>query len=136
MSWTPCSAAASPVASQPFQLRSISGDVGPLRAQTAREAALKREVLATADAAEATAPTVDRGCEQLADRIADAPVMMTGGGPSYGTTMFAAAKRIETAGVFAVGQDLVRKEPPRRVRSRPCVRDDWWPGYGPVVGRA
>lgn len=33
-------------------------------------------------------------------------MIMVGSGPSYGTALFSAAKMIEAAGVFAVGQDL------------------------------
>ncbi|GAA0856246.1 SIS domain-containing protein [Streptosporangium amethystogenes subsp. fukuiense] len=68
---------------------------------------LNREVLAAADAVEATTMALRSRCERLADRIAGAPVtMVLGSGPGYGTALFAAAKLIEAAGVFAAGQDL------------------------------
>jgi glucosamine--fructose-6-phosphate aminotransferase (isomerizing) len=45
--------------------------------------------------------------KDLADAWQDADRMMiAGSGPSYGTAMFAAAKIVEAAGVFAAGQDL------------------------------
>ncbi|MEU4229591.1 SIS domain-containing protein [Nonomuraea sp. NPDC026600] len=86
----------------------IAIELGRVRGhQAAQEGVLEQEVLDAADAVEATVAAVERRCEQLADRIADAPVMMmTGSGPGYGTALFAAAKLIETAGVFAAGQDL------------------------------
>ncbi|WP_329431236.1 SIS domain-containing protein (plasmid) [Streptosporangium sp. NBC_01495] len=68
---------------------------------------LNREVLATADAIEATTAALRPRCDLLADRIAGAPVTMAlGSGPGYGSALFAAAKLIEAAGVFAAGQDL------------------------------
>lgn len=39
--------------------------------------------------------------------IADTPTLvMAGSGPSYGTALYSAAKMIEAAGLFAMGQDL------------------------------
>ncbi|GGO28133.1 hypothetical protein GCM10010116_56420 [Microbispora rosea subsp. aerata] len=68
---------------------------------------LRGELLAAADSIAATAAAAKERCEQLAARIAHAPVMiMLGSGPGYGTAQFAAAKVVEAAGVFAAGQDL------------------------------
>jgi glucosamine--fructose-6-phosphate aminotransferase (isomerizing) len=65
------------------------------------------ELVALAEAVEATAAAVTEPCRRLAATLADAPAMMTvGSGPSYGTALFTAAKIIEGAGVFAAGQDL------------------------------
>lgn len=54
--------------------------------------------------------TLEAGREtarEAVDRWQDADRMMfAGSGPSYGTALFAAAKVVEAAGVFAVGQDL------------------------------
>ncbi|WP_344949349.1 SIS domain-containing protein [Actinomadura miaoliensis] len=74
----------------------------------ARDAdALREELVVLADHVDATAKAIKRECRRVADLVADAPVMvMLGSGPSYGTALFAAAKMVEGAGVFAVGQDL------------------------------
>ena len=43
----------------------------------------------------------------MADLIAASPVVvMLGSGPSYGTALYSAAKLVEAAGVFVLGQDL------------------------------
>jgi glutamine---fructose-6-phosphate transaminase (isomerizing) len=43
----------------------------------------------------------------VARLVVGAPLMVfAGSGPSYGTVLFSAAKMIEAAGVFAMGQDL------------------------------
>ena len=82
-------------------------ELGRQRGHRSTADVLNREVLAAADAVEATTVAVRSRCEQLADRIAGAPVtMVLGSGPGYGTALFAAAKLIEAAGVFAAGQDL------------------------------
>ncbi|GLZ15417.1 glucosamine-6-phosphate deaminase [Actinomadura sp. NBRC 104425] len=60
-----------------------------------------------ADQVDATAKTLKEECRRVAGLVADAPAMvMLGSGPSYGTALFAAAKMVEGASVFAVGQDL------------------------------
>ncbi|MGI5292689.1 SIS domain-containing protein [Nonomuraea polychroma] len=65
------------------------------------------ELLTAADAVHATAEAVRPHCRQVADWVAAAPVtMLLGSGSGYGTAVFAAAKLIEGAGVFAAAQDL------------------------------
>jgi glucosamine--fructose-6-phosphate aminotransferase (isomerizing) len=69
--------------------------------------ALRREIIELADGIEATTRVIKDRCREAAALIADAPVMvMAGSGPNYGTALFSAAKMIEAAGVFAMGQDL------------------------------
>ncbi|GAA1094068.1 hypothetical protein GCM10009577_15160 [Streptomyces javensis] len=83
--------------------------LGALRGRlTGQEAdALRDELTALAGPVEATAGAARARCPELAERIADAPVLsVLGSGPSHGTALFAAAKVIETSGVFATGQDL------------------------------
>jgi glucosamine--fructose-6-phosphate aminotransferase (isomerizing) len=68
---------------------------------------LRQELVALADAVDATTNAIKERCREAADMIADSPTMiMVGSGPSYGTALFSAAKVIEAAGVFAMGQDL------------------------------
>jgi glucosamine--fructose-6-phosphate aminotransferase (isomerizing) len=68
---------------------------------------LRQELVALADAVDATTIAIKERCREVADMIADTPaMMMVGSGPSYGTALFSAAKMIEAAGVFAVGEDL------------------------------
>lgn len=83
--------------------------LGVLRGRlTGREAeALRGELTALAGPVEATAGAARSRCPGIAERIADAAVLsVLGSGPSHGTALFAAAKVIETSGVFAAGQDL------------------------------
>ncbi|MGH7964004.1 MAG: SIS domain-containing protein [Candidatus Binatia bacterium] len=69
--------------------------------------ALRRELAALADVVDATTNAIKERCREVADMIADTPVMvMVGSGPSYGTALFSAAKMVEAAGIFAIGQDL------------------------------
>jgi len=68
---------------------------------------LLAELTAAGDAIEATSSIIGSACAQLGRRVAGEPVMMMlGSGPSYGSALFAAAKMVEAAGVFAAGQDL------------------------------
>lgn len=68
---------------------------------------LRHELAALADVVDATTDAIKERCREVADMIADTPTMvMVGSGPSYGTALFSAAKVVEAAGVFAVGQDL------------------------------
>ncbi|MBI0381476.1 hypothetical protein JBE27_35745, partial [Streptomyces albiflaviniger] len=83
--------------------------LGVLRGRlTGQEAdALRGELTALAGPVEATAGAARSRCPGIAERIADAAVLsVLGSGPSHGTALFAAAKVIETSGVFATGQDL------------------------------
>ena len=68
---------------------------------------LRQELAALADVVDATTDAIKGRCHEVAERIADTPTMvMVGSGPSYGTALFSAAKVIEAAGIFALGQDL------------------------------
>ena len=69
--------------------------------------ALRQELVALADTVDATTKAVKEACQEVAETIVSAPTLvMLGSGPSYGTALFSAAKMIEAAGVFAMGQDL------------------------------
>ncbi len=69
--------------------------------------ALCQELVALADVVDATNAAVKEPCQQVAEAVAAAPTLvMLGSGPSYGTALFGAAKLVEAAGVFAMGQDL------------------------------
>src|SRR5581483_3952687 len=68
---------------------------------------LRQELIALADMVDVTTGITKGRCHEVADMIADTPTMvMVGSGPSYGTALFSAAKVVEAAGIFAVGQDL------------------------------
>lgn len=68
---------------------------------------LRQELAALADSVDATTVAIKDRCREVADIIADTPAMvMVGSGPSYGTALFSAAKMIEAAGVFTIGEDL------------------------------
>ena len=68
---------------------------------------LRQELIALADIVDATTNAIQAGCREVADMIAASPVvLMLGSGPSYGTALYGAAKLIEAAGVFSMGQDL------------------------------
>ena len=67
----------------------------------------RQELIALADVVNATTNAIRAGCREVADLIAASPVVvMLGSGPSYGTALYSAAKLVEAAGVFALGQDL------------------------------
>ena len=69
--------------------------------------ALRQELIALADVVDATNAAVKEPCQEVAEAVAAAPTLvMLGSGPSYGTALFSAAKMVEAAGVFAMGQDL------------------------------
>ena len=83
--------------------------LGELQDRYAREEAegLRRELVDLATVVDATTNAIQAGCREVADMIAASPVVvMLGSGPSYGTALYGAAKLIEAAGVFAMGQDL------------------------------
>lgn len=68
---------------------------------------MRREIAGLADAAAATAEACDGAARQAAEAFKDAPFQVwLGSGPSYGTALFASAKVVEAAAVFAIGQDL------------------------------
>jgi glucosamine--fructose-6-phosphate aminotransferase (isomerizing) len=90
-------------------LLSVAIQLGEMRNTYPQEAAngLRQELAALADVVDATTGAIKERCREVADTIADTPTMiMVGSGPSYGTALFSAAKVIEAAGVFAMGQDL------------------------------
>jgi glucosamine--fructose-6-phosphate aminotransferase (isomerizing) len=69
--------------------------------------AVRQELAALADGVDATTDTIKGRCREVADMIADAPALvMLGSGPSYGTALYCAAKMVEAAGIFALGQDM------------------------------
>jgi glucosamine--fructose-6-phosphate aminotransferase (isomerizing) len=69
--------------------------------------ALRQELAALADVVGATTEAIKGRCRAVADMIAETPMLvMAGSGPSYGTALFSAAKVVEAAGIFAIGQDL------------------------------
>ena len=83
--------------------------LGELQGRYAQEEAerLRQELVDLADTVDATTNAIQAGCQEVADMIAASPVVvMLGSGPSYGTALYGAAKLIEAAGVFAMGQDL------------------------------
>jgi len=68
---------------------------------------MREELIHLADVVEATAKAVEKPAKEAARMFKDAPVMLfAGSGPSYGTALFSAAKVIEAAGLFSMGQDL------------------------------
>ncbi len=69
--------------------------------------ALRQELAALADMVEATNDAIKDRCCEAANMIADTSMLViAGSGPSYGTALFSAAKVVEAAGIFAMGQDL------------------------------
>ena len=87
----------------------IAIQFGEVQDRYAREEAegLRRELANLAAAVDATTNAIQAGCREVADMIASSPVVvMLGSGPSYGTALYGAAKLVEAAGVFAMGQDL------------------------------
>lgn len=68
---------------------------------------LRQELIALADVVDATTNAIQAVCREVAELIAASPiVVMLGSGPSYGTALYSAAKLVEAAGVFTMGQDL------------------------------
>ena len=68
---------------------------------------LRQELATPADVVDASADAIKDRCREAAHMLADTPTLvMTGSGPSYGTALFSAAKVVEAAGIFALGQDL------------------------------
>ena len=69
--------------------------------------ALRAEIRALADAVEATRSANRDAYGSVAELVRDAPAQLVlGSGPSHGTALYAAAKLVEGAGVFAAGQDV------------------------------
>ena len=87
----------------------VAIQLGELQDRYAQEEAegLRRELVNLANAVDATTSAIQAGCRKVADMIAASPVVvMLGSGPSYGTALYGAAKLVEAAGVFTMGQDL------------------------------
>ena len=87
----------------------VAMQLGERQGRYAQEEADRRrqELVALAEVVDATTNAIRAGCREVADLIAASPVVvMLGSGPSYGTALYSAAKLVEAAGVFALGQDL------------------------------
>ena len=87
----------------------VAMQLGERQGRYAQEEADRRrqEIVALADVVDATTNAIRAGCREVAGLIAASPVVvMLGSGPSYGTALYSAAKLVEAAGVFALGQDL------------------------------
>ena len=87
----------------------VAMQLGERQGRYAQEEAdrLRQELIALADVVDATTNAIQAGCREVADMIAASPiVVMLGSGPSYGTALYSAAKLVEAAGVFVLGQDL------------------------------
>ena len=69
--------------------------------------AMRAEIASLADVVEASTPAFDKTAKELAELFKDSPsFIFAGSGPSFGTAVFSAAKVIEAAGIFSMGQDL------------------------------
>jgi glucosamine--fructose-6-phosphate aminotransferase (isomerizing) len=69
--------------------------------------AMRKEIAELGDVSDETYEACLKPTEEAAAALKDAEIMLfVGSGPSYGTALFSAAKVVEGAGVFAVGQDL------------------------------
>lgn len=87
----------------------VAIQVGEMQSRYAQQeaSALRHELSGLADIVDATTNAIKGRCREVADMIADTPTLvMAGSGPSYGTALYSAAKMIEAAGLFAMGQDL------------------------------
>jgi glutamine---fructose-6-phosphate transaminase (isomerizing) len=87
----------------------VAIQLGEMRTTYQQEEAnvLRHELAALADVVETTTEAIKGRCREVADLIAETPTLvMVGSGPSYGTALFSAAKMVEAAGIFALGQDL------------------------------
>ncbi|MCC6904311.1 MAG: SIS domain-containing protein [Anaerolineae bacterium] len=69
--------------------------------------AMRKEIAGLADVIEATMKATEGPVKEAVAAFKDSPAMVwLGSGPSYGTALFSAAKLVEGAGLFAIGQDL------------------------------
>ncbi len=83
--------------------------LGEVKDRYHQEAAntLRKELADLADVVAVTIKACEPSARQAAQALKDANLMLfVGSGPSYGTAIFSAAKVVEAAAVFAVGQDL------------------------------
>jgi glucosamine--fructose-6-phosphate aminotransferase (isomerizing) len=68
--------------------------------------AMRRDILALADAAQETVAACDQAARSLAEEWRETgEFVFAGGGPNYATALFSAAKVLEASGDPAVGQD-------------------------------
>ena len=73
---------------------------------TAAADAVRKEILALADAAEKTMAACDKPARQLTEEWKDAQeFVFVGGGPNFATAIFSAAKVLEASGDPALGQE-------------------------------
>ena len=87
----------------------MAAHIGAMRDRlSASEAdALRLEIRALADAADAIIEASDAPARELAEAWADAQdFVFCGGGPNYGSALFSAAKVLEASGDPALGQDM------------------------------
>ncbi len=76
------------------------------RLNPADAAAVRKEILSLADAAEKTIEACDQAARALAEEWKDAKeFIFVGGGPNFATALFSAAKVLEASGDPALGQD-------------------------------
>lgn len=69
--------------------------------------ALRHEITGLGGVLQATLDVCTEPARAAAQAVKDEPALLfLGSGPSYGTALFAAAKVVEAAGVFAAGQEL------------------------------
>jgi len=83
--------------------------IGELRGNlnAADAANAHQELVDLGNVLEATIESVEEAAKTAAKKLADSSILVfIGSGPSYGTAIFSAAKVIEAAGVFSMGQDL------------------------------
>jgi glucosamine--fructose-6-phosphate aminotransferase (isomerizing) len=83
--------------------------LGEIRNRYHQEAAnaLRGELARLADVIAGALDAADAPARAAVDLCAASPMLMCiGSGPSYGTALFTAAKFVEGAGLFAVGQDI------------------------------
>ena len=87
----------------------VAIQLGEMQSKYAQEEAnaLRQELVALVDVVDATTDAIKGRCREVAEMIAESPTLvMAGSGPSYGTALYSAAKMVEAAGIFALGQDL------------------------------
>ncbi len=83
--------------------------IGELRDNLNQEEikSLYKELSNLSEVMDATIGAVEEPARDAAEALKASPILVfIGSGPSYGTAIFSAAKVVEAAGVFSVGQDL------------------------------
>ena len=85
-----------------IRLGEVQGRYSATKAQTLRD-----EIAGLDTVMEATLAATQTASREVVQALKETDKMMwLGSGPSYGTAMFTAAKVVEAAGLFSVGQDL------------------------------